>query len=225
MGHLREVFAIQAKAMRGVPPSAQHWALLDEAWSEMLKNRPQTKEDPVWPPARKEAGEDIFVCTDASETAWSWVELREGKCVRLADGSNPHGSFPPHENKMAIFYKELFATRETLRALAKAGHTNCNVTIVGDNRAVIGAINKMMGPEEAWPMLDEIRELVERNAWSPVMKWVESAGNVAHSWTHEEKIEIDREARTWLIAKSEVYVPPTVEDSRAPPGAVQIVST
>ena len=123
-------------------------------------------------------------------------------------------------SKLSIFYKELYATLEALRALAQAGHKHCNVVIVGDNRAVIGALNKMMGPEEAWPMLDEIRKLVEENAWSPVTRWVESDGNVAHSWTHEEKIETDREARTWLLAKSEVYVQSTEKGSGAPAKAV-----
>ena len=81
------------------------------------------------------------------------------------------------------------------------------MVIVGDNRGVIGAITKMMGPEAAWPMLEEIRKIILDNEWVPVLKWVESDGNVAHSWTHEEEIEDGREARTWVLATSDSYVP------------------
>ena len=56
-------------------------------------------------------------------------------------------------------------------------------------------------------MLDEIRKIVLKNEWVPILKWVESEGNVAHSWTHEEELENVREERTWALAISETYIP------------------
>ena len=114
--------------------------------------------------------------------------MKNGKVVRLPDGSNPHGKFPVEIDGLKIFYKELYATLLALRELS-GRHRGSTVVIVGDNRGVIGAINKMMGPEAAWPMLDEIRKLVLQNEWVPILKWVQSERNVAHSWTHEEELE------------------------------------
>ena len=56
-------------------------------------------------------------------------------------------------------------------------------------------------------MLDEIRKIVLENDWVPILKWVESDGNVAHSWTHDEELEDWREARTWALATSDSYIP------------------
>ena len=206
MSHLREVFVIQAAALRGKIPTEQQWAVLDAFWVELLRNPLRLAGEEIWPPVKRQGGETVFICTDASETAWSWCELRCGKVVRLDNGSNPHGKFPDGIDAMKIFYKELYATLLALRSLS-GRHRGCTVVIVGDNRGVIGAINKMMGPEAAWPMLDEIRKIILDNEWVPVLKWVESDGNVAHSWTHEEEIEDGREARTWVLATSDSYVP------------------
>ena len=207
MAHLREVFQIQARALRGRLPTMEEWRLLDGLWAGLLANRLQTSDDEAWPPPRKDAATNIYVCTDASESSWSWVQLVDGKCVRLPDGKNPHGAFPKGIAELKIFYKELYATVMALKALKAAGHRNCNVIIVGDNRGVIGALSKMMGPPEAWAMLDEIRDMVRECNWSPITRWVESEGNVAHSWTHEEPIETERETRTWCLAVNEEYVP------------------
>ena len=206
MSHLREVFVIQAAALRGKIPTEQQWGVLDTFWSELLRNPLRLAGEEIWPPVRRQGEDTVYLCTDASETAWSWLEMKNGKVVRLPDGSNPHGKFPVEIDGLKIFYKELYATLLALRELS-GRHRGSTVVIVGDNRGVIGAINKMMGPEAAWPMLDEIRKIVLENEWVPILKWVESEGNVAHSWTHEEELENVREERTWALAISETYIP------------------
>ena len=110
MSHLREVFVIQAAALRGKIPTEQQWAVLDAFWVELLRNPLRLAGEEIWPPVKRQGGETVFICTDASETAWSWCEMRCGKVVRLDNGSNPHGKFPDGIDAMKIFYKELYAT-------------------------------------------------------------------------------------------------------------------
>ena len=63
----------------------------------------------------------------------------------------------------------------------------------------------MMGPERSWTMLEIVWDLVRKNRWGLLFIWIESAGNVAHSATHNEAIEEYRVQRSWLVATTQGY--------------------
>ena len=65
--------------MRGRKPTDQQWAVLDAFWFELLRNPLRLAGEEIWPPVRRQGVETVFLCTDASETAWSWCEMRNGK--------------------------------------------------------------------------------------------------------------------------------------------------
>ena len=118
---------------------------------------------------------------------------------------NPSGYFDQTMREWKIYYKELVTIVIMLQSLDADGVTDIDIVLVGDSKAVIGSVRKMMGPEQAWGMLDVVWHLVRKNRWGLKFVWVESAGNVAHSATHDEAIEEYRVQRSWLLATSEGY--------------------
>ena len=82
------------------------------------------------------------------------------------------------------------------------------MVLVGDSRAVIGSLSKLLAPPEAWAAIDEVEDICAGCQLSLVLKWVESDGNVAHSATHDEPITRYRRERSWLLATSPEYVAP-----------------
>ena len=52
-----------------------------------------------------------------------------------------------------------------LQALDSDGVTDVDIVLVGDSKAVIGSLKKMMGPERSWEMLDVVWTLVKKNRW------------------------------------------------------------
>lgn len=184
-------------------PNDADLKLLDEKWRALTANEFQEWSDHAWPP-KHSTQTVVVIVTDASEPRWSWLEMEKGE---VANGLNPNGEFPTHVAGLAIYYKELFTVLVAFRALQALGRIEIDITLVGDSQAVIGSINRKMGPEGAWWMIDEIVAIVTENRWGLALKWVESDGNVAHSATHLEKITQYRTQRSWLVSQSDEYPP------------------
>jgi len=205
MKRLREVFRAQAQMLKGdssgAPTSAQR-DLFASLWEQLLANEWQDV-GRDWPIVLPSPSLDIYVVTDASDTKWSWVEMRDGRALR-----NPSGPFPADVACLQIYYKELHAVVLSLRALAREGVRNARVVLVGDSRAVMGSLSKLLAPPEAWAAIDEVEEICVSCQLGLVLKWVESDGNVAHSATHDEPITGYRRERSWLLATSPDYVAP-----------------
>ena len=193
--------------MRGEPLAEADWKLLQDRWESFRSNGWQEWSDEIWPPPLAQRRRVIIV-TDASDEKWSWLEMEDGKIV----GENHSGSFPKGDHKDMvcdrIYYKEFYTVVLAARELTKQGREDIDVTLVGDSRAVMGSFNKGLCPQAAWWIIDELKELFRRGRWGACLKWVESDGNVAHSATHDERIEEYRVKRSWLVVVSDTYPPP-----------------
>ena len=211
MRTMRETFGIMNRALcetNPLPPTEAELDHLNTAWSEFTRNSDQEWSDDVWPPPH--CGRPTrFIITDASMPLWSWVEMRDGKVLR-----NPSGSFPSTVAN-PIYYKEMYAILVALKQLDADGIRSADIFLVGDSKACIGSLSKRLAPEHAWAMIDENIELFGKNDWGLVLRWVESDGNVAHSATHEEKLEEYRIQRSWLVANSVVFPPPVGQLKRS----------
>ena len=207
MRNLRQCFRIQTLSIAGKATSPSEWEILNTHWAEHIEN-PFSKWDDVnqWPPAHKGRPQRVFV-TDASDDKWSWLEMAAGRVTQTASGEdeNPSGYFDSVTRQWKIYYKELVTIVFMFQTLDAAGVTDVDIILVGDSKAVIGSLKKMMGPEKSWEMLDIVWALVRKNRWGLAFIWVESAGNVAHSATHDEAIEPGRVQRSWTVAMSEGY--------------------
>jgi len=204
--HLREIFRAQAKVMdesSPQPPTPLDRALFARHWEDLLRNEWQDAE-PLWPLRLTHPVGCRIIVTDASDSKWSWVELLKGGVVR-----NPSDYFANDLAPQKIYYKELFAVLMALRTLRDEGVRNAKIFLVGDNKGVIGSLLKLLGPPAAWEMIDEVEEICMGMQYELCLRWVESDGNVAHSATHNEAITTYRTNRSWLLAGSESYVPPT----------------
>ena len=73
---------------------------------------------------------------------------------------NPSGYFDQTLREWNIYYKELVTIVIMLQSLDAAGVTDVDIVLVGDSKAVIGSLRKMMGPQKAWDMLDVVWNLV-----------------------------------------------------------------
>jgi len=199
MRTMREIFLVQATALRGEHLTADDWALLNARWEDLLKN-PWEQHLPVeWPP--NTGYETVYyLATDASKTRWSYLELVAGS-VKTVDGKpwNPSGVFDVSMMEYGIYYKELNAFTRALLDLAVQGRRRCKIVCALDNRAVIGAVLKLLGPVLVWKVLDELEELVLEHEWSLELRWIDSESNAAHSATHEEALEEFRIRKTWEI--------------------------
>ena len=164
MRKMRHIFQIQAKTLAGSPLTQSDCEALNAVWAEVVANGWEQWSDTIWPPRCCVEKPHRIIITDASDSRWSWLELAQPRMV----GTNPNGQFEPSMRAKAIFYKELFAVVCAMRSLASRGEAGVRIVLVGDNKAVIGAISKMMGPEDAWDMLDEIFKLTVENQWSPL---------------------------------------------------------
>jgi len=205
-------------------PLAYEREVLQERFTRFMDNVWEEWNPNPWPPKHVEGRPTRVFVTDASDDKFSILELIDGDVERNAgEPVNPSGRF---ENLGAdealltnaqdmirdrIYYKELYGLVLVARRLEKEGVRDINVTLVGDNRSVIGAGNKGVGPYEAWWMIDEITHLFEKNLWGYENKWVESDGNAAHSATHDEPLEEYRIQRSWVVAMSAEYPPPLPE--------------
>lgn len=213
MKSLRSVFRSQAEMTRETEPREANESdkvLYAKLWRELLANEWQdVGGSMVWPLPKGAGWGRVVIVTDASDTKWSWLVMERGKVRRDGSGLyiNPSGSFP---SKVVdrIYYKEMYAILLALEGIALEGVRNVEVTLVGDSKAVIGSLSKLLAPPDAWWMMDKIEELCLANGFSLNTKWVESDGNVAHSATHDELITEYRSDRSWLIAESEIYVQP-----------------
>jgi hypothetical protein len=207
MRNLRSCFGIQTRTGAGQPTTPEEWNTLNRTWAAHIAN-PWSQWDEVsqWPPAHAGRPKRILV-TDASDTKWSWLELVGGKVKQSPSGvdENPSGYFDETVRQWKIYYKELITVVLMLQALDSDGVTDVDIVLVGDSKAVIGSLKKMMGPERSWEMLDVVWTLVKKNRWGLQFIWVESAGNVAHSATHDEAIEAYRVQRSWVVATTEGY--------------------
>ena len=207
MRNLRECFGIQTRSIAGQATTPEEWKNLNSQWAAHIRN-PMAKWDDVnqWPPAH--AGRPIrILVTDASDDKWSWLELTAGRVKQSGNGEdeNPAGFFDNTLKQWKIYYKELVTVVIMLQTLDAGGVTDIDIVLVGDSKAVIGSLKKMMGPERSWEMLDVVWTLVRKNRWGLKFVWVESAGNVAHSATHDEAIEAYRVQRSWLVATTDGY--------------------
>ena len=207
MRNLRHCFKVQTQSIAGHATTREEWTVINEQWKAHIQNEWSEWDDAAqWPPSH--AGRHIRVLvTDASDTKWSWLELVAGRVKESAAGTeeNPSGYFDQTMREWKIYYKELVTIVIMLQSLDADGVTDIDIVLVGDSKAVIGSLRKMMGPEQAWDMLDVVWHLVRKNRWGLKFVWVESAGNVAHSATHDEAIEEYRVQRSWLLATSEGY--------------------
>ena len=207
MKNLRRCFGIQTRSIAGRETTAEEWAVINEQWITHVKNEWAEWDDAAqWPPAHEGRPIRVLV-TDASDTKWSWLELVAGRVTQSAEGrdDNPSGYFDQTLREWKIYYKELVTIVIMLQSLDAAGVTDVDIVLVGDSKAVIGSLRKMMGPEKAWDMLDVVYFLVRKNRWGLKFVWVESAGNAAHSATHDEAIEQPRVQRSWQLATTEGY--------------------
>ena len=207
MRNLRECFGIQTRSVAGQATTLDEWTTVNQHWAAHIAN-PWSKWDDVnqWPPPHAGRPKRILV-TDASDTKWSWLELVEGRVKQSPSGAdeNPSGYFDETVRQWKIYYKELITIVLMMQALDASGVTDVDIVLVGDSKAVIGSLKKMMGPEKSWEMLDVVWTLVRKNRWGLQFIWVESAGNVAHSATHDEDIEAYRVQRSWVVATTEGY--------------------
>jgi len=199
MRTMREIFLVQATALRGEHLTADDWALLNARWEDLLRNPWELHLPVEWPP---NIGYDTvyYLATDASKTRWSYLELVAGS-VKIVDGKpwNPSGVFEGSMIEYGIYYKELDAFTRALRDLAAQGRSRCKIVFALDNRAVIGAVLKLLGPVLVWKVLDELEKIVLDHEWSLELRWVDSESNAAHSATHEEALEEYRIRKTWEI--------------------------
>ena len=209
---LRGAFLTQRNALSETspsPPSTEQAAELASLWKDLLANEWQEVEAWEWPVMAKLGAPSRVFVTDASDTKWSWLEMRDG-CVALSPSGtyvNPSGPFPT-EVIDKIYYKEMYAILLVMRALVREGATDMIAVLVGDSRAAIGSLSKLLAPPGAWWMIDEVEEICRKQVIQIVLKWVESDGNVAHSATHDEPITAYRTKRSWTIASADEYVHP-----------------
>ena len=207
MRNLRHCFGIQTRSIAGQKTTPEEWGTVNEHWAAHIKN-PASSWDDVnqWPPTHAGRPQRVLV-TDASDDKWSWLELTAGRVKQKVSGEdeNPSGYFDETVRQWKIYYKELVTIVYMMQTLDAEGVTDIDIILVGDSKAVIGSLKKMMGPERSWTMLDIVWDLVRKNRWGLLFIWIESAGNVAHSATHNEAIEEYRVQRSWLVATTQGY--------------------
>lgn len=184
---LREVFDALNTALKGLKLTYTQRRAVGTMYKEVLRNEWEENMPTAWPPTRSSAKPTTWIVTDASDTKWSWVECDADKRTVLR---NPSGEFTSEWKEHTIYYKEFVTIVWALRKLDSEGtYRDRHVVLLGDNRAVIGSIKKRLAPKGAWELIDEVEYLVKRNEWSFELRWVESAGNVAHSATHDEPLD------------------------------------
>ena len=134
---------------------------------------------------------------------------------------NPSGPFEGLDVPVAIYYRETYSALLALRRLAAQGRRRLRVVLVIDSAALFGSLRKRMVPHLARAMFEEMKRLEKDFEWTLIPKWIESRGNVCDSATHLDAFGVPlpicpvREKRTWEVAMSEEYLPPTRSSAQA----------
>lgn len=222
---LSEIFGVQYRACRPENPklpSQAECAMLVKRWKRFQLNILQEWVEVIPPTLFSEL---VVLVSDASGGPlgrWSFLEMAGGLVLRAGGiHVNPSGPFEGLDVPVAIYYRETYSALLALRRLAAQGRRRLRVVLVIDSAALFGSLRKRMVPHLARAMFEEMKRLEKDFEWTLIPKWIESRGNVCDSATHLDAFGVPlpicpvREKRTWEVAMSEEYLPPTRSSAQA----------
>jgi hypothetical protein len=134
------------------------------------------------------------MASDASDTKWSFLIIQEDGVVATQES----GRFDEHHRDAKIFVKEMVAVHFGLKRVLQAFPQSSHIIAICDNTAVVRGLTKMCSTQEVEQLVREIHGMCTGIRLE--MRWIESKGNVAHSATHDEDLDVARLQRTLNVA-------------------------